>query len=203
MTHTAAAIAQTAARLVVEQGLEYGAVKHRALKALGLPARTSLPDNHLVEDAVREHLALFCRDTQPQELAALRELALSWMLRLEEFGPLLGGAVWRGTATRLNDIHLHLFADDAKAVEIVLMDQRVAYEASQTSGLHGQTVDVLSLHAWCEGLQEDVGVHLRINAPHAQRGSLLADARGEKLRGTVAMLRELFRTDENQHPAIE
>ena len=116
---------------------------------------------------------------------------------------MLGGAVWRGTATRLNNIHLHLFADDAKAVEIVLMDQRVAYEASQTSGLHGQTVDVLSLHAWCEGLQEDVGVHLRINAPHAQRGSLLADARGEKLRGTVAMLRELFRTDENQHPAIE
>ena len=112
MTHTAAAIAQTAARLVVEQGLEYGAAKHRALKALGLPARTSLPDNHLVEDAVREHLALFCRDTQPQELAALRELALSWMLRLEEFGPLLGGAVWRGTATRLNDIHLHLFADE-------------------------------------------------------------------------------------------
>ena len=91
------------------------------------------------------------------------------MLRLEEFGPLPAGAVWRGTATRLNDIHLHLFADDAKTVEIVLMDQRVAYEASQTSGLHGQTVDVLSLHALVRGLQEDVGVHLRINAPHAAR----------------------------------
>lgn len=203
MTNTAAAIAQTAARLVVEHGLEYGAAKQRALKALRLPMRTPLPDNLLVEDAVREHLALFYQDTQPRELAALRELALYWMLKLEEFEPLVGGAVWRGTATRLNDIHLHLFADDAKAVEIALMDQRVAYEASQAPGLHGQTVDVLSLHAWCEGLKEDVGVHLRINAPNAQRGSLLTDARGGKPRGTAAMLRELLQADASWHPAIE
>jgi hypothetical protein len=32
-------IAATAARLVVEEGLEFGPAKHRALKELGLPAR--------------------------------------------------------------------------------------------------------------------------------------------------------------------
>eukprot|EP01032_Pedospumella_encystans_P003180 gene3180-3745_t len=31
--------------LVVEEGLEYAAAKRRAVKQLGLPARTPLPDN--------------------------------------------------------------------------------------------------------------------------------------------------------------
>ena len=52
-------IAQAAAALVVDEGLEYGPAKRRALKQLGLPARTALPSNEQVEDAVREHLALF------------------------------------------------------------------------------------------------------------------------------------------------
>ena len=47
------AIAATAARLVVEEGLEYAAAKRRALKELGLPARTPLPENDLLEEAVR------------------------------------------------------------------------------------------------------------------------------------------------------
>ena len=47
-------IAATAARLVVEEGLEYGPAKRRAVKLLGLNARAALPDNAEVEDAVRE-----------------------------------------------------------------------------------------------------------------------------------------------------
>ena len=50
-------IAATAAALVVEEGLEYGPAKRRALKQLALPARTALPDNGEVEDAVREVIA--------------------------------------------------------------------------------------------------------------------------------------------------
>ncbi len=197
MTSDLAAIAPTAARLVVEEGLEYAAAKRRALKELGLPARTPLPDNDQLEAAVREHIALFCADTQPRELAALRELALLWMQRLHEFEPLVGGAVWNGTATRLNDVYLHLFADDAKAVEIVLMDQRIDYTVSRVQGLHGHDVDALSIHAWCDGLQEHVGVHLLVNAHLARRGSLLADAHGRPLRGTAERLQALLR-DGNQ-----
>ena len=185
------AIAATAARLVVEEGLEYASAKRRALKELGLPARTPLPDNDLLEEAVREHIALFCQNTQPRELAALRKLALLWMQRLQAFEPLIGGAVWRGTATRLNDIYLQLFTDDPKAVEITLLDQRIDYDVSRVSGLHGHAVDALSIHAWCEGLQEEVGVHLLVNPVQAQRGSLLNDARGRPLRGTAARLQAL------------
>ena len=114
-TSLSAEIASTAARLAVEEGLEWGPAKRRALRVLGLPARTPLPDNTLVEAAVREHIALFCADTQPRELRALRQLALVWMERLAQFRPHLGGAVWHGTATRLSDIYLQLFCDDPKS----------------------------------------------------------------------------------------
>lgn len=203
MTADPTAIAPTAARLVVEEGLEYAAAKRRAIKELGLPARTPLPDNEQIEEAVREHIALFCADTQPRELAALRELALLWMQRLQAFEPLVGGAVWRGTATRLNDVYLQLFADDAKAVEIALINQDIDYEVSRVPGLHGQEVDALSIHAWCEGLQEEVGVHLLVNGPLAQRGSLSNDARGRPLRGTADRLQALLQAGAPGNPPIE
>lgn len=191
-TSTAFAIAQTAAQLAVEEGLEYSQAKKRALKQLRLPPRTPLPDNHLVEEAVREHLALFCADTQPAELEALRRLALHWMQRLNAFNPLIGGAVWRGTATRLNDIYLHLFADDSKTVEIALIDQQLRYATSQAKGLHGRSVEALSLQAWCQELQENIMIHLLINEMDAQKGSLLPDAQNNKPRGTTAMLQAVL-----------
>ncbi|MFN6101062.1 MAG: hypothetical protein ACK423_04875, partial [Burkholderiales bacterium] len=52
-------IAATAARLVVEEGLEFGPAKHRALKELGRPARQALPDNDQVESEVFDYLQLF------------------------------------------------------------------------------------------------------------------------------------------------
>ena len=81
MESTKDEIAAMAARMVVEEGLDAGAAKRRAVKQLGLPTRTALPDNDTLERAVEEHIALFCADTQPQELRALREVALEWMQR--------------------------------------------------------------------------------------------------------------------------
>ena len=101
-------ISNVAARLVVEEGLEYGPAKRRAIKQLGLPPRTPLPGNDEIEDAVLEYISVFCQDTQPAELAALRQLAVVWMERMAEFSPYLGGSVWHGTATRLSDIYIQL-----------------------------------------------------------------------------------------------
>ena len=83
-------ISSMAARLVVEEGLEYGPAKRRAVKQLGLPSRAPLPGNDEIEDAVVDYISVFCQDTQPGELAALRELALVWMERMAEFSPPLG-----------------------------------------------------------------------------------------------------------------
>jgi hypothetical protein len=187
-------IAAAAAVCVVEEGLEYGPAKRRALKNLRLPPRTALPDNVAVEHAVREHIALFCADTQPGELRALRELALVWMERLADFEPLLGGAVWQGTATRLSDVYLQLFSDDPKAVEWWLINRQQPYEAAQAKGLQGHAVDVLSLQTRPEGLQNWVGLHLLVNPTQAQRGALLPDAQGRRPRGGAAALRNLLET---------
>ena len=181
-----------AARLVVEEGLEYGPAKRCAVKQLGLPQRTPLPDNNALEDAVREHIDIFYLETQPTELRALRELALTWMKRLPEFRPHLSGAVWRGTATRLSDIYIGLFCDDPKSAEIALLNNNVAYESREVTGLHGNAVHALSIHSLCKPLNETVGVHLMIYDHDDIRSALQSDAKGRKPRGDIAALSELL-----------
>ena len=185
-------IAATAARLVVDEGLEYGPAKQRAVRQLGLPARTKLPDNQLLDAAVREHIAIFCADTQPAELAALRALALVWMERLQAFRPHISGAVWHGTATRLSDIFIQLFCDDSKSAELALINQGVVYEVRSTKGFKGEMVDALSQSVLCKALGEHVGVHLLVYDADDLRGSLKPDAQGRKPRGDVAALRSLL-----------
>ena len=187
-----ARIAQAAAAMAVDEGLEWGAAKRRAVKQLGQPARTALPDNDLVEEAVREYIALYCADTQPAELLALRELAAQWMRRLAEFRPHLSGAVWHGTATRLSDIYIQLFCDDSKSAEIALIDHNIDYEVRTVSGFNGVTVDALSLRSVCRPLQEEVGVHLMIHDHDDLRGALRADTRGRPPRGDLAALERLL-----------
>ncbi len=185
-------IAATAARMVVEEGLEYGPAKRRAAKQLGLPNRTPLPDNDMLEAEVRDYIELFCSDTQPAQLHALRELALVWMERLVVYRPHLGGAVWHGTATRLSDIYLQLFCDDSKSAEIALIDHNVQYATGSVTGLHGETVDALSLHSFCPGLNEMVGVHLMIYDYDDMRGALKEDRQGRSPRGNMTAVKEIL-----------
>jgi len=187
-----AEIAATAARLVVEEGQEYGPAKRRAVKQLGLGKHAPLPSNDELEDEVRDYLALFCADTQPQELLALRELAAQWMEHLGEFRPHLCGAVWRGTATRLNNIHLQLYCDDSKAAEIALINMGMDYETGETTGPRGEAVQVLSFAAPCRALQESVTIAMTILDYDDQRGALKRDARGRSERGDLAALRKLM-----------
>jgi hypothetical protein len=187
-----AEIAATAARMVVEEGLEYGPAKSRAAKQLGVAGRAAMPGNDLVEQAVHEYLTLFCADTQPGELAALRRLALVWMDRLSEFRPHLCGAVWRGTATRLNDIHLQLFCDDPKSTEIALINAGMDYDVSSAPGPRGQSVDRLSMTIPCAELNEPIGLHLTILDLDDQRGALKADAQGRTERGDLSALTRLL-----------
>jgi hypothetical protein len=185
-------IAQAAARLVVEDGLEYGPAKHQALKALGLPARTPLPGNEEVEDAVLEHIALFCADTQATELLILRQLALRWMQRLAVFRPYLSGCVWHGTATRHSDIHLALFCQDEKEAEIALIDMGVRYQPTSAMGLHARVVPALSILDPCPAMQTRVGIHLRIYDLDDLRGALLPDSKKRSPRGDLAAVSRLL-----------
>lgn len=189
---TLATVAATAARLVVEDGLEYQAAKQQAARQLGLGSRGPWPDNALMDAAVREHIAVFCPDTQAVELQALRELALVWMARLADFEPLLAGAVWLGTATRHSDIYLQLYCDDPKTAEFQLLDRRVDYQPGTVTGWRGEPVEVLTVRSRCEALNQWVLVHLMLYDRDDVRGALKPDAQGQVLRGSAQALRRLM-----------
>jgi hypothetical protein len=184
-------IAAAAARLVVEEGLEYGAAKRKAARDFG--ARAALPGNEELEDAIREHIELFCADTQPAELLALREVALLWMERLASYRPHLSGAAWRGTATRLSAVHLDLYCDDPKAAEITLINAGVDYDAGSLDRPGSrEPLNVLTLASPSQALRESVTVHLLLHDADDQRGALKPDARGRSWRGDAAALRRLM-----------
>jgi hypothetical protein len=189
-----------AARLVVEEGLEYAAAKRKAARDLAPTrgnARAELPSNEALEQAVREHIALFCAETQPRELAALRALALEWMQRLAEFRPHLSGAVWRGTATRLSDVHLDLYADDAKAPEIALINLGIDYDTADApaAGRRGAPLSLLAVTVRSAALQRPVSVVLSVHDHDDLRGALVPDAAGRSWRGDARALARLMGND--------
>ncbi len=184
-------LAAMAARLIVDEGMDWGPAKQRAARELGAP-RAALPGNDEVEAAVREHIAIFHAETQPGELRALRELAAQWMARLAEFRPHLTGAVWRGTATRLSNLHLQLYCDDSKAAEIALLNRGLNFDVSETRGPRGRDVDLLILDVPCPALAERVTLCLSILDFDDLRGGLKPDAQGLTGRGDLTALQTLL-----------
>jgi hypothetical protein len=186
-------LAALAARLVVDEGLEYAAAKRKASKS-ARGARVEWPSNEAIEDAVREELVLFHADTQPAELRALREAALEWMDRLAEFRPHLAGAVWRGTATVRSAIHLDLYADDPKAPEIALLNLGVAFDAVDAGGgggARGSPPPVLAVTS-ARRRQPPIDLFLTLHEADELRGALLPDSRGRTWRGDARALRRLL-----------
>lgn len=192
-TDLTAEIAAAAARLIVDEGMDWGPAKQRAARDLRAP-RAALPGNDAVEDAVREHIAIFHADTQPAELRALRELAAQWMERLAEFRPHLTGAVWRGTATRLSNVHLQLYCDDGKAAEIALLNRGLSFDVAETTAGRGRPVDMLIMDVPCPALGERVTLCLTILDFDDLRGALKPDARGLTERGDLPALHTLLDT---------
>ncbi|MGN6527365.1 MAG: hypothetical protein ACTHL8_13345 [Burkholderiaceae bacterium] len=181
-------IAQAAARLIVEEGLDYASARRRAMQAHGGRLREA-PGNELIEDEVRAHLSLFHADSQPQELRILREAALRWMLRLAEFRPHVGGAVWRGTATRLSPVLIDLYCDDTKAPEIALLNLGVDYEtASEPIGRERHAL-TLVISERSRELGDWLAIHLNVLDLDDLRGALKPDARGRSWRGDAQALR--------------
>ncbi len=194
-------VAALAARLIVEEGLEYGPAKQRAVRQLGGGGRRELPDNDRVEEAVFEYLSVFGGETQPAELRALRDVAERWMLRLQEFRAHLTGAVWRGTATRHSAVHLLLYCDDSKSAELALLNAGVDFDVGSTRGPRGEMVDLLRLSDRVSGLDDPVTVCLTILDHDDLRGALKPDARGRTRQGDLAALR-MLRMDEGASPDL-
>jgi len=133
-------IAHLAARIMAEDGIEdHGLAKKKAARQAGVADTRQLPGNDEIDEALRLYRQIYQADDHSRRLMELREIAISAMVELEKFNPHLIGAVLSGTAGKYAGIQLQLFTDDAKAVELFLIDQGIEYEAGQTSLYSGDT----------------------------------------------------------------
>lgn len=186
-------IAHAAARMIAEDGLDYSTAKRKAARQLlgqsSMPRGELMPDNLLVESALREYLALYMGDTQPQRLRALREAAVDLMEWLAPFDPYLTGAVWNGTAGEHSEIVLQCFTDSAKDVAIFLLNAGVDFDTEERQGFTGRGL-VEAMHF--ERLEEAVTV---VVYDHKDlRGALRPAPDGRPDRGDVRAVRLLLET---------
>ena len=183
-------IAIAAARMIAEEGADYGSAKRRAARQVLGDVKVRgdvLPDNAMIEDEVRAHQALFFGDTQPQRLQHLRTLALEVMEQLAAYAPYLTGAVLNGTAGEHSDIRLQLFADSPKDIAVLLMDRNIRFEVSESNHFKGrdEAVETLSF------LWQREGVHLAVYAVDDLRGALKGGAGGKVERLGIDGVRRL------------
>ena len=121
-------LAREAARILAQtQSGDYQSAKQKALRNLGLPAKTPLPRNQEIEAALFEHQQLFGGTQARQQLIELRRSALAAMRELDIFKPRLTGSVLRGSANSNSTVQLHLFAETIEDVGFFLQDQRIPY----------------------------------------------------------------------------
>jgi hypothetical protein len=190
-----AEIAVAAARLIAEDGADYGTAKRKAAKQILGNTKIRgdiMPDNSQIEDEVRQYNELFLGESQPLRLHHLRKLALSLMEELAAFSPYLTGAVLNGTAGEHSDIHLQLFPESAKDVEIFLINKNIDFEVSETSHFkHGEPVETVSF------MRQNEGVHLALYEMDDVRGAIKISPDGKIVRANTEMLRNLLSEREN------
>ncbi|WP_249277367.1 UDP-N-acetylmuramate--alanine ligase [Pandoraea sp. PE-S2R-1] len=191
-------IALAAARLIAEEGADYATAKRKAAKQVTGETRIAgelLPDNDQIEAEVREYVQIFMSDTQPAELAHLREAALNVMDELARYRPYIAGAVYNGTATALSDIYLQAFCDNPKEVAIDLLNRGIDYEVSESRHFNGRgMVETLSFLWRQRGQRGDpAGVHLSLYSLDDMRGALkTSDGNGRPARTDANGLRVLM-----------
>jgi hypothetical protein len=184
-----AEIAAAAARMIAEDGADYSTAKRKAMRQILGNQRVRgdvLPDNAQIEDEVRLYNELFLADSQPARLLHLRKVALALMEELAGFSPFLTGAILNGTAGEHSDIHLQLFAESAKDVEIYLLNKNISFEVSESPHMRGRadSVEVVSF------MYRDEAAHLALYETDDLRGA--AKAAGRPERADINSLRALI-----------
>ena len=130
--HLRRAIAQEAARVMAEHGIQdFRAAKRKAAERFVVTEAGALPSNAEIETALVEYQRLFAADTHGNSLRSQRRAALLAMRAFAAFSPRLVGPVLAGTATAHSDVHLHLFADSPEAIALSLLDRGVGHEVGE------------------------------------------------------------------------
>jgi hypothetical protein len=176
--HLRASIAQLAARLMAEDGVEdYAQAKRKAARQVGALDTRQMPNN----DEIAAALKLYREIYQPghaAQLRSLRQLALVVMQELAAFNPYLVGSVLTGSAGRYADIHLQLFSDSAKGVEHYLLDRAIRFRGGEARLYAGDmpfSAPVLSFD------REGCAIHLTLLSSRELRSQLKTSIAGKPM----------------------
>jgi len=173
---TRSAIAVHAARLMAQDGIEdYGLAKRKAAKQLGIPDSSRLPNNDEIDAALREYQDIYRSDDQDLRIRMLREQSVRAMRELSAFDPHLTGSVLSGMAGPYAVIHLQLFTDNAKAVELFLIDRKMSYKTGQSRLYAGHEPRVLPVFSI---VVEGVDIELTVFDSRDLRAPVRATAEG-------------------------
>lgn len=117
---------------MAEEGIDdFGYAKRKAARQAGAPDARALPSNEEVEQALHAYRSLCQEGEHAALLARLRQRALSLMRLLAQFNPHLTGPVLTGVAGKHSDVHLQLFADSPKEVEIFLLNRGFRFRTGE------------------------------------------------------------------------
>jgi len=186
-------LAALAAQLIADSGLDYQSAKRKAARQVfgdGHVNAALLPDNDTIDQSLLEHLQLFDRD-HGQRVTRYRRAALFWMEQLDGFNPYLAGAAWKGIVTAHSPIHLQVFTDDAKELQIRLLNDGIHFDVVEVAHFAGRD-DVPALTFYW---QHDLPILVSVYRYDDLRGALkrqkagIGGARPE--RGSLAAVREL------------
>lgn len=127
--HVRFQVAHKAAQMMAEEGIsDYAFAKRKAAKFFGLMDGDALPSNDEINDAIKEHQAIFFDEEHEAHLKILRLEALEIMKKLKAFNPHLTGGALDGTVGRYPTLHIQLYADSMKEVEFFLLNHNIVYE---------------------------------------------------------------------------
>ena len=172
-------IAHLAARLMAEDGVEdYALAKRKAAREAGAQDTRELPTNDEIDEALRTYQQIYHQQEHRQRLRELRETALRAMREFSRFNPHLTGSVLSGNAGKYADINLQLFTDDAKAVELYLIDQGIPYSTRQSRLYAGSGSLTVPVYNVSDGGAE---IEITVLSTRELRGPLQTSAGGKAI----------------------
>jgi hypothetical protein len=184
-------IAHLAARLMAEDGIEdHALAKRKAARQAGAPDSRQLPTNDEIDAELRAYRQLYQDCEHRDRLRELRGKALRAMRELARFNPYLTGSVLSGNAGKYADINLQLYTDNAKAVELYLIDRQIPYRAGQGRIYSGEEMRIVPVFTVNDG---GTDIELAVLACGDLRAALRTSPEGKTLeRAKTRMVEELL-----------
>ncbi len=171
-------VAKEAARLLyMGASEEYMQAKERAARSLSVDA---MPSNY----EVAVELDLLAEQSEGDErkelLVTMRNAAMGIMKVLADYGPVLIGSVWRGTARRGSDIDIVVYASRSDDLAVLL--RSAGYYVARTEDTvavrRGRTVRSTHVHlSLCGGLEAEVVVRLPEERGEEERCEIYGDVK--------------------------